>query len=96
MEISGVDINSSRQGFSCPEVLAPSMSRLIGTTWALVAHEKLSGLDRGLGLFSPRSPLATLPLADRIDRYAEVGRSLDPRNPEDPATLSRLVRDWRP
>jgi hypothetical protein len=95
MEISGVDINSSRQGFSCPEVLAPSMSRLIGTTWALVAHEKLSGFDRGLGLFSPEGPLAALSLAGRIDRYAEVGRTLDPMNPEDPGTLSRLVRDWR-
>jgi hypothetical protein len=52
MEISGVDINSSRQTFSCPEVLAPSMSRLIDTTWALVAHEKLSGLDPALGLFA--------------------------------------------
>jgi hypothetical protein len=95
MEISGVDINSSRQGFSCPEVLAPSMSRLIGSTWALVAHEKLSGLDRALGLFSDQSPLAALPLAERMDRYAEVGRNLDPLKPEDPGTLSHLVRNWR-
>jgi hypothetical protein len=96
MEISGVDINSSRQSFSCPEVLAPSMSRLIGTTWALVAHEKLSGMDPALGLFSPAGPLAALPLAERMERYAEVGRNLDPKNPEDPETLARLVRNWRP
>ncbi len=95
MEISGVDINSSRQGFSCPEVLAPSMARLLDSTWALVAHEKLSGLDKALGLFSSQDPLAALPLAERIDRYAEVGRNLDPCNPEDPGTLSRLVRNWR-
>jgi hypothetical protein len=95
MEISGVDINSSRQTFSCPEVLAPSMARLVETTWALVAHERLSSMDLSLGLFSPESPLAGLPLAARIDRYAEVGRGLDPRNPDDPDALSRLVRNWR-
>jgi hypothetical protein len=39
MEISGVDINSSRQSFTCPEVLLPEFRHLIDTTWALVAHE---------------------------------------------------------
>ena len=95
MEISGVDINSSRQTFSCPEVLQPSMSRLIDTTWALVAHEKLSGLDPALGLFAPGNPLAGLPLAQRIDRYAAVGRGIDPEKPEDPDSRARLVRSWR-
>ncbi|MFH2116347.1 MAG: PHP domain-containing protein [Spirochaetota bacterium] len=95
MEISGVDINSSRQSFSCPEVLQPSMSRLIDTTWALVAHEKLAGLDPALGLFAPGNPLAAVPLAQRIDRYAEVGRGLDPEQPEDPDSLARLARGWR-
>ena len=95
MEISGVDINSSRQTFSCPEVLQPSMARLIDTTWALVAHEKLAGLDPDLGLFVPGNPLADLPLAQRIDRYAAAGRGLDPENPEDPDLLARLVRAWR-
>jgi len=96
MEISGVDINSSRQSFSCPEVLEPSMSRLIDTTWALVAHEKLSSLDPALGFFSTASPLAALTLTERMDRYAEIGRNLDSRNPEDAETLARLVQNWRP
>jgi hypothetical protein len=95
MEISGVDINSSRQSFNCPEVLQPTMSRLIDTTWALVAHEKLSGMDPALGLFATGSPQAVLPLPERIDRYAAVGRGIDPEHPEDPAALSRLIRDWR-
>jgi hypothetical protein len=95
MEISGVDINSSRQGFNCPEVLAPSMARLIDTTWALIAHEKLSGLDEGLGLFASRGPLAALPLAGRIERYAALGRLIDRQDPENADKLSRLVREWR-
>jgi len=95
MEISGVDINSSRQSFNCPEVLAPSMARLIDTTWALIAHEKLCGLDDGLGLFAEASPLAALPLAGRIERYAGIGRLIDRQDPENADKLSRLVRDWR-
>ena len=71
------------------------MARLIDTTWALVAHEKLAGLDPDLGLFVPGNPLADLPLAQRIDRYAAAGRGLDPENPEDPDLLARLVRAWR-
>lgn len=94
MEISGVDINSPRQSFNCPEVLAPSMSRLIDTTWALVAHEKLSGLESRYGLFSPKNPLSAQSLDERIDAYARIGRLLDPRHPEDRDNLARLARDW--
>jgi hypothetical protein len=75
MEISGVDINSSRQSFNCPEVLLPPFRRLVDTTWALIAHERLSSLDRNLGLFAPGNPLAAEPLGKRIAVYAEEGRS---------------------
>ncbi len=95
MEISGVDINSPRQSFNCPEVLAPEMANLLDTTWALVAHERFSDLDPSLGLFSPASPLAVRPLTERIARYAAAGRALDPREPGNPDALSRLVREWR-
>lgn len=95
MEISGVDVNSSRQSFNCPEVLAPSMERLLDATWALVAHEKLSGLDASLGLFSGRGPLARLPLAARVESYAAVGRGLDPEDPENPEKLARAIAPWR-
>lgn len=95
MEISGVDINSSRQGFSCPEVLEPSMARLLDATWALVAHEKLSGLDPSLGLFSPDSPSASLSLPERVERYARAGRAIDPEHPEDPERLARIAASWR-
>jgi hypothetical protein len=90
MEISGVDVNSSRQSFNCPEVLLPPFRHLIDTTWALVAHERLSSADRSLGLFAPDNPLAAEPLAERLAVYARAGRSLDLR---DEASCYSIIRD---
>jgi hypothetical protein len=39
MEISGVDINSPRQIFNCPELLDADFANLIDTTWQLANHE---------------------------------------------------------
>ena len=80
MEISGVDINSSRQVFTCPEVLEPDFRHLVDATWALIAHEKLAGVDPNLSIFSDRNPVNG-DLAARIARYAEFGRAIDPHNP---------------
>ena len=82
MEISGVDINSSRQSFTCPEVLLPEFRHLIDTTWALVAHEKLSGLNKSYGLFNPKDPFAAESLSECIARYAKIGRGIDRKDPE--------------
>jgi hypothetical protein len=82
MEISGVDINSSRQPFNCPEVLEPGCRHLVDTTWALIAHERLTSADGRLGLFSAENPLAGKPLAERLALYAAAGRNLDLKNPE--------------
>lgn len=82
MEISGVDINSSRQTFSCPIIMTPPFRHLTTATWALIAHEKLATAKASLALFSPGNPLAALPLGERISRYAAVGRAIDNRNPE--------------
>jgi len=85
MEISGVDINSSRQSFSCPEILQPEFTHLITTTWALIAHEALATRDSRYALFAPENPLAALPLPQRITRYASIGENLDPRHPQEAA-----------
>ncbi len=81
MEISGVDINSSRQLFSCPELQLPEFAHLGDSTWALIAHEQISS-GGGYGLFSSDSPLANSPLKTRLDVYARLGRSMDPFKPE--------------
>jgi hypothetical protein len=93
MEISGVDINSPRQVFNCPELAKPEFSHLISATWALIAHERLSDTASRYGLFHPDNPLAHLSLVKRIAAYAEVGKAL---NPSDlgPATKHPLVTSW--
>jgi len=82
MEISGVDINSSRQSFNCPEVLDPRCRHLLDTTWALIAHERLASINSTWGLFSPRNPLHSLSLQKRIILYAKAGKTLDLHHPE--------------
>jgi hypothetical protein len=81
MEISGVDINSPRQSFNCPEVLKPEFVHLVDATWALIAHEKLQAVGDRYGLFNPENPLADRPLPERVAIYAAIGRRIDPRDP---------------
>jgi hypothetical protein len=81
MEISGVDINSSRQSFNSPEVLQPEFRHLNQASWALVAHEKVSDCAPRLGLFAADNPM-TEPLEERIRRYARLGRAMDSAAPE--------------
>lgn len=91
LEISGVDINSSRQVFTCPEVMMPEFRHLNGTTWALIAHEKLSATDPRYGLFHPENPFALQPLDERIELYAGIGRRSDPHRPDLMIELAPLV-----
>ncbi|MCL2479444.1 MAG: PHP domain-containing protein [Treponema sp.] len=76
LEISGVDINSPRQTFSCPQIRQPEFSILLDTTWALAAHEALANQADSRGLFNPADPLAAKPLAARITAFAQIGRDL--------------------
>lgn len=82
MEISGVDINSSRQSFNCPIILQPEFRHLITATWALIAHEKLASQDEQYALFNPRNPLASKTLSERIDAYAAIGKQMNHREPD--------------
>ena len=85
MEISGVDINSSRQSFNCPEVLRPEFSHLLDTTWALIAHERFASVDTRYGLFSENNPLASMSLSERLAAYAGFGKKLDLYHPDESA-----------
>ena len=91
MEISGVDINSSRQSFNCPILLEPEFRHLADAAWALIAHEKLAAADPKLALFSPDNPLATRPLEDRIEKYSDIGKRMDHTRPE---TAINLIGNW--
>jgi hypothetical protein len=90
MEISGVDINSSRQSFNCPEVLRGEFRHLVDTTWALIAHERLGSADPSYALFSPQNPLRSLPLQQRLSLYAAAGKDLDPGRPE--ASIPAIIK----
>jgi hypothetical protein len=87
MEISGVDINSSRQAFTCPIILDPQFRHLVDATWALFAHERLANFDRKLSLFAADNPLAARSLDERIAAYAAIGKRIDPWNPDQVAQL---------
>lgn len=74
MEISGVDINSSRQSFNAPEVLEPPFRHLTTSTWALVGHEVANGAEQTqAGLFGKDSPVTGRPLAERIVHFFGIG-----------------------
>jgi hypothetical protein len=95
MEISGVDINSSRQAFTCPILLEDDFKHLVDATWALIAHEKLATADERYALFQPRNPYAHRSLDERIALYARVGQALDPRAPEKALEVLRTVEQGR-
>jgi predicted metal-dependent phosphoesterase TrpH len=82
MEISGVDINSSRQPFNYAIILRPEFAHLIETTWALIGHEKLVNYDEKYALFNNKNPLKGKSLKERIVTYSEIGRRMDSRHPE--------------
>ena len=82
IEISGVDINSPRQSFNCPEIRRPEFALLPETTWALAGHEKLASVDPERGLFNPADPRAGRPLGERIAAFAEAGRLAAQSAPE--------------
>jgi hypothetical protein len=91
MEISGVDINSSRQSFNCPEVLKNEFRHLLDTTWALIAHERFASVDESYGLFSDKNPLSSMNLAGRLGVYADLGKKLNLHHPDESASL--LVKE---
>jgi hypothetical protein len=87
MEISGVDINSSRQSFNCPEVMAEEFSHLLEATWALIAHEKLTDSNEKYSLFHDKNLLREKSLNERIRLYSKIGRQIDRRHPENAKEL---------
>jgi hypothetical protein len=82
MEISGVDINSSRQSFNCPVLLEPEFRHLADAAYALIAHEKLADKVPTLGIFHPENPQKFQTLEERIAFYSDIGRRIDHTQPE--------------
>jgi len=74
-EISGEDINSPRQSFTCKALALPEYSHLIDATWALIGHEYISS-EKGIdfGMFSDRTEKEIPDLKERVLYFAEIGR----------------------
>jgi hypothetical protein len=72
-EISGVDINSPRQSFTCPEIRLPQFRHLIDSTWALIGHELAASRDIQGGMFQPATTARYPSLRERIEVFKEIG-----------------------
>jgi hypothetical protein len=73
-EISGEDINSSRQSFICPQLAAPEFAHLIPATWALLGHEAAATNERAAGMFSQETIRQIPDLPGRIAHFERLGR----------------------
>lgn len=82
MEISGVDINSSRQSFNCPILIESEFRHLADAAYALIAHEKLADQVPNLGMFHPENPKSFQTLEKRIAFYSDIGKRMDHTQPE--------------
>lgn len=74
-QISGEDINSPRQSFVCEAMLRPEFSHLVRSTWALIGHERAATADLTAGMFSEKSVQTCPDLDERIQYFAEIGKT---------------------
>ena len=77
-EISGVDINSPRQSFSCPEIRQDQFHHLIDSTWALIGHELEATRDLSRGMFRQEAMAKYPRLEERVEAYQRIGRNYGP------------------
>jgi len=74
LQVSGVDINSPRQSFTCPELRRPEFHHLVEATWALIGHELEATADPERGLFAVPARERYPGLPERVAAYAAIGR----------------------
>jgi hypothetical protein len=71
-EISGEDINSSRQSFICPALERPEFAHLITSTWALIGHENAATANIDNGMFTKKTVSEMPSLSERIAYFANL------------------------
>ena len=72
-QISGEDINSSRQSFICLALRNEKFQNLFDATWALVGHELAATEHINSSMFSPQTIGKYPSLDQRIKVYSEIG-----------------------
>ena len=76
LQISGEDINSSRQSFICMALRNEKFQNLFDATWALVGHELAATEHLNASMFSPETIHKYPSLEKRIAIYREIGLSM--------------------
>lgn len=71
-QISGEDINSPRQSFTCPAMA--DYPALFDSTYALIGHEKTATADVLNGMFTDKTIKLMPNLNERISFFSEIGR----------------------
>ena len=74
-QISGEDINTSRQSFICPALAQPAFRHLNAATWALIGHEAAAGRRIEDGMFSEETLHQYPSLAQRISIFEKAGKT---------------------
>lgn len=94
IEVSGVDINTPRQSFNCPEVLDPDYEHLIDSAWALAAHERVVDVDPSFGLAGDSPLLRALSPPKRVGCFAAAAQTLSwDRDPDGESLLEALKKE---
>ena len=75
LQISGEDINSSRQSFICMALRDEKFRNLIDATWALIGHELIASEHLNASMFSVETVKKYPSLAQRIKVYKGIGLS---------------------
>lgn len=75
-QISGEDINSSRQSFICMALRNEKFQNLFDATWAMVGHELAATEHLNASMFSPETINKYPSLEQRIKIYREIGLSI--------------------
>ncbi|MCL1951695.1 MAG: PHP domain-containing protein [Oscillospiraceae bacterium] len=73
-QISGEDINTSRQSFICPTLAQPAFRHLNTATWVLIGHELAASRRLEDGMFSEETVRKYPSLAERIPNFEAIGR----------------------
>jgi hypothetical protein len=73
-QISGEDINTSRQSFICPTLAQPAFRHLNTATWVLIGHEIAASKRLEDGMFSDETARKYPSLAERIPVFEAIGR----------------------
>ena len=75
LQISGEDVNSSRQSFICLALRNDKFRNLIDTAWALIGHEQIASEHLNASMFSAQTEKKYPSLEQRIKVYKGIGLS---------------------